>query len=416
MKSSIELEKIATELLEPKGFRLLSCTPIQSLWAGYGHICRLEALIARNLEVDPSASNSKPQSLILKYVQPPTKVKPSKSQAPDEGHLRKVLSYQVEQYFYTHLVPQMPSTIGVASCISSINSTQESTTVTAMVMTNLREQYPVAGEKVVELSDIQVDAALSWLAGFHGFWWNKIDEVRGGLVLPPLEHFAERASAALGEQDTVWLNGGYTYLATRNTEFVGLARSDSEWSSALCEPITEGGPNVAELVAQFLSSSTNLDATISTSASSRSYQTLLHGDVKSENFFTSADGKSVAFYDFQYVGLGFGACDLAKLLTCSVPLNLLVDEADEIYRGSELTMQQGERKLLQKYLSRLSQISEKEHEWNLFLRHWETALVDWLRFQASWGFWGNTEWLEARVRSILADGRWIEWLKSVVGC
>ena len=44
------------------------------------------------------------------------------------------------------------------------------------------------------------------------------------------------------------------------------------------------------------------------------------------------------------------------------------------------------------------------------MRHWEAALVDWCRFQASWGFWGNTEWLQARVRSILADEGWREWL------
>jgi hypothetical protein len=48
----------------------------------------------------------------------------------------------------------------------------------------------------------------------------------------------------------------------------------------------------------------------------------------------------------------------------------------------------------------------------LLVRHWETALVDWCRFQASWGFWGNTEWLEARVRSILADQGWRNWLED----
>jgi hypothetical protein len=40
--------------------------------------------------------------------------------------------------------------------------------------------------------------------------------------------------------------------------------------------------------------------------------------------------------------------------------------------------------------------------------------VDWLRFQASWGFWGNTDWLEARVRSILKDQEWRDALISNV--
>ena len=53
-----------------------------------------------------------------------------------------------------------------------------------------------------------------------------------------------------------------------------------------------------------------------------------------------------------------------------------------------------------------------EYEWALFVRHWEAALVDWLRFQMSWGAWGNTEWLEARVRSILSDDEFKKWLLS----
>jgi hypothetical protein len=52
----------------------------------------------------------------------------------------------------------------------------------------------------------------------------------------------------------------------------------------------------------------------------------------------------------------------------------------------------------------------KEYEWDIFLAHWEAALVDWLRFQASWGFWGNRLWLEARVRYVLAEGRLEETL------
>ena len=47
-----------------------------------------------------------------------------------------------------------------------------------------------------------------------------------------------------------------------------------------------------------------------------------------------------------------------------------------------------------------------------FLRHWECALVDWCRFQASWGFWGSTEWLQARVRYIIREPGWHEWLRE----
>jgi aminoglycoside phosphotransferase (APT) family kinase protein len=142
------------------------------------------------------------------------------------------------------------------------------------------------------------------------------------------------------------------------------------------------------------------------------YQTLIHGDVKSENLFTIQSGEEVAFYDFQYTGLGLGVCDLAKLFTCSVPLGMLVESE---YVDDVLTMQEGEKKLLQRYQEKVKIVSGKEYEWDMLVQHWEIALVDWLRFQASWGFWGNTEWLEARVRSILGDEQWRSTLVTMVG-
>ena len=93
---------------------------------------------------------------------------------------------------------------------------------------------------------------------------------------------------------------------------------------------------------------------------------------------------------------------MAKLFTCSVPLSMLVEDQG---RGdlvdAELDMQSGERELLSYYLRSLKDVNGKDYPWDLFTKHWEAALVDWLRFQASWGFWGNTEWLEARVRHII---------------
>lgn len=240
------------------------------------------------------------------------------------------------------------------------------------------------------------------------------------LVSPPLEYFARTQSAVLREQG-IWLNGGYTYLTTRKSEYANLlADHESEWSSVLCNSLDEGGLSLAELVAVYLAPVPEISIIMASkeqkieTSSPRLYQTLLHGDVKSENFFTSAKGDSVAFYDFQYVGLGLGVCDLAKFFTCSVPLSLLVEDTDDVYPGQELPMQQGERSLLEEYLSQVHRTSGKEYEWDVFVRHWETALVDWLRFQASWGFWGNTEWLEARTRSISADKDWILWLKTAV--
>lgn len=422
MRSVANLETIAIKLLEPKALQLLSCRPIQSLWAGYGHICRVEATRERSEDSQPSRGDENLESLILKFIQPPTKAKSGKSKSLDEGHVRKILSYQIEQYFYTHLAPQMPASVGVALCLSSVNSTAGSTHTTAMIMTDLRKTYPVAGEEEAELSQIQIHAALRWLAEFHGFWWSKVDELRNGeLVLPPLDHHEQNGNTVLGEEGGVWLNGGYTYLATRRKEYADLlAESGSEWLAALCNPLEPGMLSIAEFVANFLSPAPEpLNKTVSVPGSfveaSQPYQTLIHGDIKSENLFTTAKGDAVAFYDFQYVGLGLGVCDLAKLFTCSVPLDLLLEDSDDLYRASELPMQPGEKDLLQVYLSHIGQLSGKAYDWQVFVRHWETALVDWLRFQASWGFWGNSEWLEARVRSILKDESWKGWLKDSVG-
>lgn len=182
-------------------------------------------------------------------------------------------------------------------------------------------------------------------------------------------------------------------------------KDDSEWTESLTKSLDGHSQSIAELVAAFLTPSASGQSPI------KGYQTLIHGDVKSENLFTSKSGKHVAFYDFQYTGLGLGVCDLAKLFTCSVPLNMLaVDE----HVPHSLGMQEGEEQLLRRYWNRLQETSKKEYKWEVFVQHWEIALVDWLRFQASWGFWGNTEWLEARVRNILKDGQVRETLRTMV--
>ena len=423
MSVTDSIQSIASSLLAQKSLSLVSWQPIQALWAGYGHICRVFAspspspsgLILADLSTCPaiSVSPSTPststslqsQPWILKYIAPPSKTKTG-----DEGHVRKLLSYHVEQYFYTDLANQMPANIPVATCLASIKAKSASSSngggenVTAMLLTDLRLGFPVAGEKLAELNEVQIHAALDWLADFHGFWWTRmVDFNRDHLVRPPLEEVQRERKDAEG---SVWLNGGYTYLATRRKEYASLADDeDSEWSEALCSTIKDK-LSVAEKVAKVLSSRSDGLGILS------EYETLIHGDVKSANLFTTQSGRQVAFYDFQYVGLGLGVCDLAKLFTCSMPLWMLI-ENDSI--PDTLGMQEGEKRLLRRYQKTIEKRSGREYPWEELLMHWETALVDWLRFQASWGFWGNTEWLEARVRYILDDPLWKNWLDSNAG-
>ncbi|KZV98018.1 hypothetical protein EXIGLDRAFT_832467 [Exidia glandulosa HHB12029] len=115
---------------------------------------------------------------------------------------------------------------------------------------------------------------------------------------------------------------------------------------------------------------------------------LLHGDVKSENIIFAPDGR-VAFYDFQYVGSGSPAVDVVCLLAKSVQVGLLEGE--------------GESELLRFYFDALSRnLPDRVHyPWKAFARAVDLAIVDWCRFMAGWGFWGNDRWVLRRARGIV---------------
>ncbi|GAP92925.1 putative phosphotransferase enzyme family protein [Rosellinia necatrix] len=406
-----EAEQVARVMLSWHALELVSLRKVQTLWAGYGHVCHVTARAASaatagrvraaygdiGVDVaDGDGGGTETYALVLKLISPPS----IPAGAADEGHLRKILSYEVEQNFYGSVAPRLGRDLPLARCIAATRGKPGSDTpegVTAIMMTDLRAKYPVAGEKRAALNETQVHAALDWLSKFHRKSWDILPMPLQELLLPPLEEAERRRQGTSSERSSVWLNGGYTYLATRRKEYASLAAdSDSEWSSKLCEPLPPRGLSVAEMVANVLT------------PRGRDHETLIHGDVKSENLFTTSPGSEVAFYDFQYVGLGLGVCDLAKLFTCSVPLHMLTNDDGSMM----LHMDDGERKLLERYRENLLAGTDKTYDWDTLIRHWETALVDWLRFQASWGFWGNTEWLEARVRFILKDPDWRSWLEE----
>lgn len=359
------LLEIANQILEAKGLRATSCKVTQNLWAGYGTISELQA-------IPSSDSNANPQPLVMKCVTPPTK------NEQDEGYLRKLISYEVEQYFYSELAASLPAGTGVSQCLgTSTHGLGEQKSMT-MILTDLRLRYPVAGEKRTELSDAQAYAALTWLANFHGFWWKQRKSfTQASLRLAPLE---ETRRPKRDDGGSVWLNGGYSYLATRKKEYASLKANaeESEWSRKLCKPLSPSGKSFAELVAFVLSPA-------EPSEQASPFETLVHGDVKPENLFTSAAHDRVAFFDFQYVGIGLGVSDLAKFMTCSV-LQATLTEAVLGSGGEErLRMGQGERRILEHYHTIIQEVSGLGYPWELMVLHWSTALVDWLRFQASWG-------------------------------
>ncbi|KAK2603604.1 hypothetical protein QQS21_004185 [Conoideocrella luteorostrata] len=403
--SNPQPQDVAKEMLLRLDLELISCVEIQTLWAGYGHICEVKARRTTQLgsaAIPEIESHGGVIDLILKIVSPP-------SGRGDEGHLRKIFSYEVEQYFYDEVAPTLQR-VPLAKCLSSTSGNRNLAVaaglanVNATLMSDLRQKYPVAGEKRAVLTRQQVHSALRWLANFHGSYWNAPAKSLDGFILPPLQENTLRQGKQGTARKGLWLNGGYTYLATRGSEYRSLLQDhDSEWPSLLCQPVPNSALSTTELAAEFLT------------PRGRPFETYIHGDVKSENMFSTETGDEVALFDFQYVGLGLGVCDLAKLFTCSVPMDMLLGSGQ---LHSQLVMSDGERALLEEYrkhlLSREGGAATPSYDWGTFKRHWETALVDWCRFQASWGFWGNTEWLQARVRSIVCDEQWVNWLRRDV--
>lgn len=256
--SNDEIATTANELLESLDLQLNKYDIRQKLWQGYGYVCSVEG--GRGLGTS--------RSLILKYVRPP----PSRD-AESEGHLRKVISYSVEQHFYTTLAPLLPRKIAVAQCHASINAEGK----VALLLEDLRDRFPVAGEKKSTLNKAQVHAAINWLARFHGFWLQNLAQANNyRLRLPPLEDLQSREALEDHREGGVWLNGGYTYLSTRRSEFESLSQDDSsEWSRALCAPVAGSGTSIAEQVARVLS-----PATVTSRSGLDQYQSLIHGDVK----------------------------------------------------------------------------------------------------------------------------------------
>lgn len=418
---------VAKILLSWIGLELVSCSELQTLWAGYGHICAITARAPQSqttpspeLEgVDPKGDNYR---LILKLISPGARRKEM-----DEGHLRKMLSYEVEQLFYQDVSPKLPDDVAVAKVLASTRDEKamrgkphatDLDGVIATLMTDLRPKFPVAGEIRSVLTSTQAYSALDWLAKFHSTSRSMLPSsvsasALSEYLLPPLEEERRRQGAPKPREGSkLWLNGGYTYLATRRKEYDSLSGDgSSEWSDTFCLAFdASSSASTAEVVAEFLT------------PSGRSFESYIHGDVKSENLFTTDKGDRVAFFDFQYVGLGLGVCDLAKLFTCSVPRDMLTS-CEDLNVPEKLAMDEGEAALLRRYRETLlnhvppsasSPVLRIYEDWDLFVRHWEVALVDWCRFQASWGFWGNTEWLEARTRHILADVGWRDWLRGEV--
>lgn len=238
------MQPISDFILQQTGARQAQpIETVQSLWSGYGKILRYQLLGCER------------QTVIVKHIYPPGVKRHPRGWATDQGHQRKLKSYQVESNWYEHWAQRCIEHCYVPHCLG-IQKTEDHS---AIILEDLNNSgFP---RRASILSDAALRPCLSWLANFHACFLN--------------------------EQPTgLWPVGTYWHLDTRPDELIAMADS----------PLKQAA--------------TKLDVLLS----SARYKTIVHGDAKIANFCFSEDMTRVAAVDFQYVGGGCGMKDLAYFM------------------------------------------------------------------------------------------------------
>jgi hypothetical protein len=376
--------------LLPSDLRLLSSSQIASLWSSYGHIYRLKVASAGDVHRPHN-------TLILKSIHPPS----LRTGTADEPHLRKLLSYEVERFFYQNLSSRLPAHVKVAKSYPLTRNVADiATSGGDLLLDDLSPEYPHPARGSLGLEATQ--CVLRWLSGFHAAFWNvhlASDDGSGtpplNLVPPPLQISPESDTNQLEEAGRgVWQQGTYWYLDTRREEMSSVDESGDEgWLVPWAEKVNVA---IARSTASLIRSRQVNEAL---ALARKKHATLVHGDVKGANIVfshspfrkpdPSAPALACALYDLQYVGVNPPTHDLVYFLGTSVSNSLL---------GSG-----GERDILDYYFGELSASlpAGVSYPRKLFVAHWKLSIVDWVRFMAGWGFWGNDRWATKRAKEIV---------------
>lgn len=220
---------------------------LQQLWSGYGEIRRI------HLEHGPVPT------LIAKHVRPP-RLSSAAAPAARRSHQRKLQSYAVELAFYEQYASRCPTTCRIARPYVCQSQPGPSwlfvlEDLDASGYPERRHSFFRPGHRPEEKA---LAACLHWLAHFHAYF--------------------------LGTRPTgLWEAGTYWHLATRPDELELCTNRELQQSASW------------------------LDRQLRLAT----YQTLVHGDAKVENFCFSPDAGPSAAVDFQYVGGGVGVQDVA---------------------------------------------------------------------------------------------------------
>ncbi|KAF2723191.1 hypothetical protein K431DRAFT_283352 [Polychaeton citri CBS 116435] len=376
-------ESQIARILEPTGLSLTNADCIARLWAGYGFIYRIQT--------------SDGGCHVVKVIAPPLPL----SDGQDEGHARKLISYNVELNFYRHFAAlfdntsaKLPKVVHAALGQGPIKGSCQ----IVLLLEDLSIDYPMLGEHRESLESAEhVVAVVRWLAHFHAKTWAIEESHDTRQWYPaPLQALTEG-----GSKGGLWKHGGYSYLATRMQELLAIPRSSR--SAATCSD-----PDLAWGNAHELHADSDLPYAVDWSLgnpSDRKRLSLIHGDVKTANMaFTagkfSSGQTSLAMYDFQYSGIGLGVQDLAMFAASSVdPAQFLLNGRDKWLLGEYVDA-----------LHRHNPTIEISYTIKELRLDWEIALVSWARFLCGWsgGFWGNVGWLKDTASSIIQKKGWKE--------
>ncbi len=346
---------LGVEVIDLKEKRLCS------LWAGYGSICAL------SLECKQTAG----KQLICKYVDPPL----------EEGvaHERKVTSYIVESEFYRKYSQRcIDNGVNVPRLFHTSSNSSGKVT---LLMSDLRPRFSIPGSG---LNWEKAIAAIDWLARFHALHWGNPDAT----------------------EKKLWPEGCYWRLDTRLDEFDYMGK---KWNRL---------KNAARVIADLLRDGTDA----STSTAVPKFRTFVHGDFKSANLqFCSRPSTAnaskdstesvygsvessfeCAVVDFQYVGTGYGVRDLVMMFVSSFDMP-----------RQYTAMLQAESEMLRVYHIKLSEyidqfsvnglipVPGQTYTLEQLTKHYELSLLDYVRFMAGWGMWGNMEYAEQRAMELL---------------
>ena len=216
---------------------------IQSLWSGYGKILRIGLV------------DSKYKSVVVKYIQFGEVSSHPRGWDTVLSHQRKMKSYEVESEWYLNWSSLCNQGCRVPECYA-VESFEDEVLI---VLEDLKEtEY---SETRVEVGEVEIEACLSWLAGFHA-------------------RFMKEEPLNLWEQGTYW------HLKTRPDELAEMLDS----------PLKEHASQIDKKLNQ------------------SSFKTIVHGDAKLSNFCFTKSGDKSAAVDFQYVGGGCGMKDVAYFL------------------------------------------------------------------------------------------------------